>query len=371
MDVGAAGPQWWSSPDVVRAAPDPPASAARWRHDPWAAPGAPIGTVRRRRQGTDGGSRRLRVAVVTLALLAAGVAGGLSGAHLGRGGGEGGQPQPGSSPVTGADLERAPDSVAGIAARALPGVVYIHAADDDGAADDDDGGGNGDDGGGNGDGGDGDGDDGMGTDVGTGILLDRQGHILTNDHVLSSVLDSGGSVAVTFADGRARAARTVGRDSASDIAVLRVDGVSGLRPLTLGDSSSVRVGDPVIAIGAPYGLEGTVTSGIISATHRPVTAGTDTDGAPVSYTDALQTDATINPGNSGGPLLDADGRVIGVNSAIRTSPPGTGTEGPFDPRAPDSPDSSGSGSIGLGFAIPVNQARRIADDLIGGKAGSS
>ena len=132
-----------------------------------------------------------------------------------------------------------------------------------------------------------------------------------------------------------------------------MSGVSGLTPLPLGNSDNVQVGDPVVAIGAPFDLEGTVTSGIISAKERPITAGGESgDGSDVSYVDALQTDAPINPGNSGGPLLDSRARVIGINSAIRSADSGSDLDG------------GQAGSIGLGFAIPVNQAKRVAEELI-------
>jgi putative serine protease PepD len=145
----------------------------------------------------------------------------------------------------------------------------------------------------------------------------------------------------------------VGRDSGYDLAVVKVSGVVGLRPVALGNSDSVQVGDPVVAIGAPFDLANTVTSGIISAKERPITAGgAKGDGSDVSYVDALQTDAPINPGNSGGPLLDTRARVIGINSAIRSADGGTDLQG------------GQAGSIGLGFAIPVNQARRVAEELI-------
>ena len=149
----------------------------------------------------------------------------------------------------------------------------------------------------------------------------------------------------------------LGRDTGYDLAVVKVNSVRGLRPIPLGNSDNVQVGDFVVAIGAPFDLAGTVTSGIISAKERPITAGGEKgDGSDVSYVDALQTDAPINPGNSGGPLLDAKGRVVGINSAIRS--------------ADNSSDESGqAGSIGLGFAIPVNQAKRVAEELINtGKA---
>src|SRR5690606_21889177 len=139
-----------------------------------------------------------------------------------------------------------------------------------------------------------------------GFVLDRRGHILTNNHVVEAAA-SGGDISVTFSGGTTAEAEIVGRDSGYDLAVVRVSGVRGLRPLRLGSSDAVRVGDPVVAIGAPYDLAGTVTSGIISAKERPITAGGGDDGgSDVSYVDAIQTDAPINPGNSGGPLMDGE-----------------------------------------------------------------
>ncbi|MEU2394582.1 trypsin-like peptidase domain-containing protein [Streptomyces sp. NPDC007369] len=212
---------------------------------------------------------------------------------------------------------RAPDSVAGIAAAALPGVVTLHVRGATGGG------------------------------TGTGFVLDPQGHILTNHHVVAGAKD----ITVTFSTGESVGAELVGQDSGYDLAVVRVDGVRGLQPLALGNSEDVQVGDPVVAIGAPFDLSNTVTAGIISATGRPITAGGDKgDGSDVSYVDALQTDAPINPGNSGGPLLDARARVIGINSAIRG--------------ADKAGSEKQSGSIGLGFAIPVNQGKRVAEELI-------
>ncbi|CPR08531.1 protease [Mycobacterium bohemicum DSM 44277] len=146
----------------------------------------------------------------------------------------------------------------------------------------------------------------------------------------------------------------VGADPTSDIAVIRVQGVSGLTPISLGSSSDLRVGQPVVAIGSPLGLAGTVTTGIVSALNRPVST-TGESGNQNTVLDAIQTDAAINPGNSGGALVNMSGQLVGVNSAIATL-------------GADSPDAQ-SGSIGLGFAIPVDQAKRIADELItSGKA---
>ncbi|MGW7312833.1 trypsin-like peptidase domain-containing protein [Streptomyces sp. NPDC054865] len=216
---------------------------------------------------------------------------------------------------------RAPDSVAGIAATALPGVVTLHVAG------------------------------GAGGGTGTGFVLDSQGHILTNNHVVAGAKD----ITVTFSTGESVPATLVGRDGGYDLAVVKVTGVRGLRPLALGNSENVKVGDPVVAIGAPFDLSNTVTAGIISATGRPITAGGDKgDGSDISYVDALQTDAPINPGNSGGPLLDSRAHVIGINSAIRGA----------DQGEDDGSGSRQSGSIGLGFAIPVNQGKRVAEELI-------
>ncbi|MEZ0066134.1 putative serine protease PepD [Streptacidiphilus sp. MAP12-20] len=195
--------------------------------------------------------------------------------------------------------------------------------------------------------------------TGTGVLLDANGNILTNSHVVAPQ-GQDGKVTVTFSTGQHHPAAIVGRDVGSDLAVVRVTGVSGLDPAVLGDSDDVQIGDPVMAVGAPFGLRGTVTSGIVSALDRPIASG-GLDAPPGrSYLDAIQTDAPINPGNSGGPLLDASGTVIGINTVIRTSDPDSSD--PFG-------SSSASGSIGLGFAIPIDQATSVAGQLINtGKA---
>ncbi|HEX6920059.1 MAG TPA: trypsin-like peptidase domain-containing protein [Actinomycetes bacterium] len=184
---------------------------------------------------------------------------------------------------------------------------------------------------------------------GTGVILSSDGLILTNNHVVAAAAQ-GGTLRVTFNDGTSKAATIVGRDPVTDLAVIRAQGASGLRPATLGDSSTLDPGQAVVAIGSPLGLQGTVTSGIVSALDRPVrTGGGDASGEDRSTViDAIQTDAAINPGNSGGPLVDMQGRVVGINSAIASLGSGLGGQ---------------SGSIGLGFAIPANQARRIADQL--------
>jgi putative serine protease PepD len=179
---------------------------------------------------------------------------------------------------------------------------------------------------------------------GSGFIVQSDGYILTNDHVAAPAVN-GGELTVVFENGEEAIAKIVGRNSSYDLAVLKVD-KTGLPAAVLGDSSAVRVGEIAIAIGAPLGLNGTVTSGIISSLDRPVTAG---GRGELAFINAIQTDAAINPGNSGGPLLDGSGRVIGINSAIAALAGTIGGE---------------RGSIGLGFAIPINTAKRIAEELI-------
>jgi putative serine protease PepD len=175
---------------------------------------------------------------------------------------------------------------------------------------------------------------------GSGWVYDSEGRIVTNEHVV----DGATSIEVQFWNGKTYFARVVGTDKSTDLAVIQVDAPSSqLHPLSLGDSSKVKVGDGVVAIGSPFGLEETVTSGIVSALHRAI-------GAPNQFTinDSIQTDAAINHGNSGGPLLNSQGRVVGVNAQIR---------------------SDSGGNEGVGFAIPSNTVRSIASQLISsGKA---
>jgi putative serine protease PepD len=167
-------------------------------------------------------------------------------------------------------------------------------------------------------------------------------YIITNNHVIESAVTTG-TIKVEFTNGDQVAATIVGRDPMYDLAVLSIK-TGNLPTIAVGDSSKVSVGDPVLAIGSPLGLASTVTSGIISALNRPVTTG---DVGSQSNVNAIQTDAAINPGNSGGALVDAQGRIIGVNSAIATLSSG-GT----------------SGSIGLGFSIPINEAKRVIEEII-------
>ncbi|WP_069170874.1 S1C family serine protease [Streptomyces griseus] len=305
--------------------PQPP---SQWlRYDPWSAPTQPLsgpgalpGTGGRPRPGRRGS---VLAGAALLALVAGGIGGGI-GSYVERNGGLTTVELPQADRDDG---DRAPDSVAGIASSALPSVVTLHVS---GSAE---------------------------SGTGTGFVLDDKGHILTNNHVVAPA-GSSGDIRVTFSGGETASAEIVGKDSGYDLAVVKVRGVSGLKPLPLGNSDNVRVGDPVVAIGAPFDLSNTVTSGIISAKQRPITAsGEKGDGTDVSYVDALQTDAPINPGNSGGPLVDAHARVIGINSAIRAADSGSALDG------------GQSGSIGLGFAIPINQGKRVAEELINtGKA---
>ncbi|MDT7766181.1 MAG: putative serine protease PepD [Mycobacterium sp.] len=204
-------------------------------------------------------------------------------------------------------------------------------------------------------------------DEGSGIVLSADGLILTNNHVVAPVAgegqgaqptsadSTGGGAAtktVTFSNGQTAPFTVVGTDPSGDLAVVRAQGVSGLTPIAMGSSKDVKVGEQVVAIGSPLGLQGTVTTGIVSALDRPVAAG-DGSGGNVPVLDAIQTDAAINPGNSGGALVNMNGELIGVNSAIASMGGGDAGSG-----------GGQSGSIGLGFAIPADQAKRIADELV-------
>lgn len=182
---------------------------------------------------------------------------------------------------------------------------------------------------------------------GSGIILSQDGMILTNNHVATAETNGPVQIQVTFSDGTTSSAKVVAADPVSDIAVIKAD-KTGLKPIELGSSSNLEVGQQVVAVGSPLGLSGTVTNGIISALNRPVsTSGTSGDQA--SVIDAIQTDAAINPGNSGGALVNMNGQLVGMNTAIASLGAGMGDQ---------------SGSIGLGFAIPVDQAKRISDELI-------
>jgi putative serine protease PepD len=317
-----------SAPARPAAAPEPalaavpPSSHEPSSHEPVPYGPAPVGepggtstpprAARRRRRGAG--------AALVGAALVAGLVGGVVGDRLSDRV-DGDRPADAALPATAArgDGEEAPasrpaGSVADIAATALPSVVSLEVQRTEGIS------------------------------TGSGFVLREDGYILTNNHVVAGA-SGDRSITVAFADGSEHPAELVGATADYDLAVVRVE-LRGLRPLVLGDSDAVVVGDAVLAVGAPLGLESTVTSGIISALHRPVQAGEGEQQA--AFIDAIQTDAAINPGNSGGPLLNAAGEVVGINSAI-AQPPGA---------------LQATGNIGLGFAIPANQARHTAEQLI-------
>ncbi|MGW3982598.1 S1C family serine protease [Streptomyces mirabilis] len=264
----------------------------------------------------------LVAAILVAALVAGGVGGGI-GYSLAKNNDNSTDSTTVSAPSGSGDVKRASGTVANVAAKALPSTVTIEAESSSGSG-----------------------------GTGTGFVFDTQGHILTNNHVVADAVD-GGKLTATFPNGKKYDAEVVGHAQGYDVAVIKLKNApSDLKPLTLGDSDAVAVGDSTIAIGAPFGLSNTVTAGIISAKNRPVASSDGSASSKASYMSALQTDASINPGNSGGPLLDAQGAVIGINSAIQSSSSG-GLGG-----------TSQSGSIGLGFAIPINQAKHVAQQLI-------
>jgi putative serine protease PepD len=248
---------------------------------------------------------------VIVALLAGALGGTLGYVFALRGGGTalGGGPQLGATPPELAD--RAPDSIAGVVKKVLPSVVTIRARA-----------------GGSG-------------SLGSGFIVSGDGYVLTNDHVAGAL---GTQLTVTYSDGRTAPAKLIGTEPESDVAVIKID-ETGLPAVEFGDSESVQVGDPVLAVGAPLALSNTVTFGIISAVDRPITAGEA--NSPRFYA-AIQTDAAVNQGNSGGPLFDLAGRVIGINSVIKSLAANEET----------------AGNVGLAFAIPINQAQRQARDII-------
>jgi putative serine protease PepD len=184
--------------------------------------------------------------------------------------------------------------------------------------------------------------------TGSGFVLDRQGHVITNNHVVESAASDDGPIEIVDQNGEHHDATIVGRSAVYDLAVLFVKEAKGLPPASLGRSQVLRVGDSVVALGSPLGLSSTVTSGIVSALNRPVTTGENDDS---SYINAVQTDAAINPGNSGGPLVNLRGQVVGVNSAIATT--GGGGLGGGE-----------AGNIGVGFAIPIEQVQITADQIV-------
>jgi len=265
-------------------------------------------------QPRQGRLRRGAVALVAASVLGAGLLGGAAGAVIGSDGASAASPVTATSNAAPLSATTATD-VSAIAAKVMPSVVEITVRL------------------GNAEG------------IGSGVVLSADGRILTNNHVVEGARD----ITITFSDGRTASATVVGSDAGADLAVLQAEGVSGLTAATLGDSSTAKVGDQVIAIGSPAGLQGTVTTGIISALDRDVNIGSEgptsrvSGGSTVSYK-AIQTDASINQGNSGGPLFDTAGRVIGINSAIYS---------------PVSTSDGAAGSVGIGFSIPIDTAEEV------------
>ncbi|HEU5161457.1 MAG TPA: trypsin-like peptidase domain-containing protein [Streptosporangiaceae bacterium] len=290
-------------PDFLRPPPVPPVERPTGPGDaPWAGPLGPAFGPDPAAAAPRTTVRRVIAMAALVAALTGGVAG-VAGAQLL------GSPEAAPIPQSTAGPVNGPGDLSDVAARVQPSVVSIQVSGPRSVA------------------------------AGSGFVIDRAGHIVTNAHVV----EDGTAATVVLADRRRLPARIVGTDSAHDIAVVSIDAGDSPPPIALGRSADVRVGDPVLAIGSPLGLSGTVTGGIVSALGREVRLG---DGDRQT---AVQTDASINPGNSGGPLVNARGEVIGVNTAIATLSRGGAGSG---------------GSIGIGFAIPVDRAADQAQRLI-------
>lgn len=330
-EQGAGSREPAMSPPTGPSAANAPQHGDYWwtdaTQDPWRDPAAPTRLAQPAPIGpppapdAPRGSGRLNrrtiwtVALVTATALVAGVVGGALGVGFATATREPQATIGGSHRPLTALAQRPPQSFAAIAARVLPSVVTVKASVPGGTA------------------------------LGSGFVVSSDSYVLTNEHV---VADST-SLSVVLNDGSTAQAKLVGSDPESDVAVLSVKR-SGLVPLELGDSASVQVGDPVLAVGSPLALPGTVTSGIVSAVDRLLAAG---DPQTTRYYAAIQTDAAINHGNSGGPLLDGEGQVVGINSVIKSM----------------ASEDDAAGNIGLAFAIPINQAKRLAEEIIAtGKA---
>ncbi|MFI9386266.1 trypsin-like peptidase domain-containing protein [Kutzneria sp. NPDC052558] len=285
---------------------------------------------------------KLVVGVAVLALLVGGGAGALGG-YLAAANGAGAYNSVFANTPAQTAANAAPGSVTDVANKVLPTVVEIKTQEGEGS----------------------------------GFIVSSDGQIITNNHVIASAI-GGGAIEVDFQNGKTAQAKIIGRDPTTDVAVIKAQGVSGLPTATLGTSSNLQIGQQVVAIGSPFDLAGTVTSGIVSSLHRPVNVGDELDegqgqgqgglGGPFgglgqqqqqqpqsgtasqqTVLDAIQTDAAINPGNSGGPLVNMQGQVIGMNSAISS---------------PNSSAQSQGGSVGIGFSIPIDQAKRTAQQII-------
>ncbi|MFW6694871.1 S1C family serine protease [Streptomyces sp. MAR4 CNX-425] len=292
------GPAFTAGVRAGAADPGPQAGPGR-PAPPYPAPPAPLPAPAPPPAPRRAANRALAAAGVA-AVLAGGAAGFAAGDLRGPGGGE----EAAADAPSPAAAGRVPGDLDGVAARVLPGVVSVQA----------------------------------GGRQGSGFVFDDRGRVLTNAHVVGDAADA----SVVLHSGRRVDAEVLGRDTGRDVAVLEVAGAYAPRPLAMGRSADLSVADSVLAVGSPLGLSGTVTSGIVSAVDREVSLG---GGARQR---AVQTDASINPGNSGGPLVDAGGRVVGVNTAIASL------------------DRGGGGSIGIGFAVPVEDAVRAADSIIDG-----
>ncbi|EMD27248.1 S1C family serine protease [Amycolatopsis azurea] len=287
---------------------------------PFTQPGPSVYAVPQQRQAQKSTSGKLLAGVAAIALVVGGVAGGTVGYLTGD--------ASGGSSVNALDAPKPAQqtgnlpagSVESVAQKLSPSVVELQVSGRSGAGE------------------------------GSGFVLSTDGYVLTNNHVVEVAAGGGGQIQAVFQDGKKGTATVVGRDPTTDIAVVKVSGVSGLTPVELGRSDDLRVGQPVVAIGSPFELAGTVTSGIVSALNRPVSAGGGGDQTTVMS--AVQTDAAINPGNSGGPLANMAGQVIGINSAI------------YSPKSAQGQGGESGGNVGIGFAIPIDQARRTADDII-------
>jgi putative serine protease PepD len=293
--------------------------------DPWRDPAAPAAVVvtpavsdapaleSAGSDATDGPRRGLGLVLLVsvITALLAGALGGTLGFVFASRGSVGTGPRlggSGSAPLT----QRPPDSLAGVVKKVLPSVITVKVHG------------------------------GGGTSIGSGFIVSSDGYAITNDHVVTGAT---GPASVTFSDGNTVSAKVVGSDPESDVAVLKLD-ANKLTPIEFGDSDAVQVGDPVLAVGSPLALANTVTYGIVSAVDRPIEAGEA--GGPTRYYAAIQTDAAVNHGNSGGPLVDAGGRVIGINAVIKSL----------------ASDQEQAGNVGLAFAIPINQAKRLAQDIV-------
>ena len=299
-------------------------TAATWAN-PYATQTLPVQS--RPTSGSDGvskGRKRFAVGIVAAALLVGGGAG-LGGAAAYDAFQDDPTPASTSSAAATSPVVSTPDtpaaegSVEQVASSVLPSVVKLDVSD------------------------------GRSAGSGSGIILSSDGVILTNNHVVE-VAGTSGRITVSFSDGSHADATILGTDPLTDTAVIKADGVDGLTPATIGESSAVDVGEGVVAIGSPFGLDATVTSGIVSALNRPVDVGTDAAGNATVYP-AIQTDAAINPGNSGGPLVDLAGHVIGINSSIQSTSNGSGE----------------AGSIGLGFAIPIDEVLPVIEQMKAGE----